>query len=339
MKPPNAWVAARVGEFDSAGIHARCLFGSSPPGRELSFLHATRSSQYGLQFIEPPSALAHPFDDGTAILLPRSVETTSRQLGRERKSYLKLMTPLVRNWPKLSSDILGPSRFPRHPFALARFGLHAIRSAESFAKSQFREPRTRAFFAGLAAHSSIALDQLATAAFGLVLGMLGHCAGWPIPRGGAQSIAAKCFLFDVTPRQFVENTGEDLPASFRSRLIKYRYGPGVFKAHRQRHPAAVFTACVATTPRDVRCERSNGRRIPHAKPQRRKENSMKETSVATRQRFASLRLCVSLLIFRTCHPILVCDSMRTKSVTQNAGGHLCECRANTAVRSVLFSRS
>lgn len=214
-------------------------------------------AKYGLQFIEPPAALAHPFDDGTAILLQRLVETTSRQLGSDRNSYLRLMSPLVRNWSKLSHDILGPPRFPRHPFALARFGLHAIRSAESFANSRFREPRTRAFFAGLAAHSSIALDQLATAAFGLVLGVLGHSVGWPLPRGGAQSIAdalsahlidlggeivtgarirsirelppARCYLFDVTPRQLLEITGEDLPASFSSRLSKYRYGPGVFK--------------------------------------------------------------------------------------------------------------
>ena len=209
------------------------------------------------EFIEPPAAVAHPFEDGTAVLLKRSVEATSLQLGRDAGRYQKLMEPLVRNWHKLSRDILGPPRIPRHPVILARFGVHAIRSAEGLVKSQFKELRTRAFFAGLAAHSSIAHDQLGTAAFGLVLGTLGHAAGWPIPRGGAQAIAdalcahfidlggeiitsspvgsmddlphSQCVLFDVTPRQLLQILGEKLPTRFRAKLTKYRYGPGAFK--------------------------------------------------------------------------------------------------------------
>jgi phytoene dehydrogenase-like protein len=214
-------------------------------------------ARYGLEFIEPPAAVAHPFDDGTAILLRRSVETTSLQLGADGKTYRALMQPLVNSWQSLSGDILGPVRIPRHPFTLARFGLQAIRSAEGLLRSKFREPKTRAFFAGLAAHSSIPLDRLATAAFGLVLGTLGHSVGWPIPRGGAQAISdalsdyfrdlggeiitntrinsiedlprARCVLFDVTPRQLIQIAGEKFPPGFIARLKKYRYGPGVFK--------------------------------------------------------------------------------------------------------------
>jgi phytoene dehydrogenase-like protein len=215
--------------------------------------------KYGLQFIEPPAALAHPFDDGTAILLRRSVETTSQQLGRDAERYRKLMQPLVNNWSELASEILGPLRIPRprHPFVLASFGLQAIRTAEGFVKSHFKETRTRAFFAGLAAHSSLALDQLGTAAFGLVLGTLGHAVGWPIPRRGAQTISdalsayfldlggeiitgvhiksikelppARCVLFDVTPRQLIPILGDSTPRRFKAKLQKYRYGPGAFK--------------------------------------------------------------------------------------------------------------
>jgi phytoene dehydrogenase-like protein len=214
-------------------------------------------AKYGLQFIEPPAALAHPFDNGTAILLKRSVEITGQQLGRDAERYRKLMQPLVNNWSTLSREILGPMRIPRHPFVLARFGLQAIRPAEGFVKSHFNELRTRAFFAGLAAHSSLALDQLGTAAFGLVLGTLGHAAGWPIPRGGAQTISdalathfnelggeiitgahiksikelppARCVLFDVTPRQLIQILGDSAPPRFKAKLERYRYGPGAFK--------------------------------------------------------------------------------------------------------------
>ena len=212
---------------------------------------------YGLEFIESPAAVAHPFDDGTAILLKRSVETTALQLGGDAKRYRTLIQPFVSNWEKLSRDILGPVRIPRHPIALAHFGLHGIRSAEGLLTAKFHELRTRAFCAGLAAHSSISLDQLGTAAFGLVLGTLGHSVGWPIPRRGAQAISdalssylsdlggeiitgtrinsidelppAKCMLFDVTPLQLLQIVGEKLPSWFSARLRKYRYGPGAFK--------------------------------------------------------------------------------------------------------------
>jgi phytoene dehydrogenase-like protein len=248
---------ARSGNLTLPGFTHDICSAVHPLAFSSPFFSKLDLARYGLEFIEPPAALAHPFDDGTAVLLKRSVESTSLRFGRDAKRYQKLMNPLVRNWTKLSHDILGPPRLPRHPVILARFGLHAIRSAEGLVKANFKDVRTQAFFAGLAAHSSIALDQLGTAAFGLVLGTLGHAAGWPIPRGGAQAISdalsalftdlggeintgtpiksfselpdARCVLFDVTPRQLLEILGDNLPARFRTKLTKYRYGPGAFK--------------------------------------------------------------------------------------------------------------
>ena len=214
-------------------------------------------AEYGLEFIYPPAAVAHPFDDGSAILLHRSVEQTAAQFGRDGRSYERLLTPLVRSWEKLAPELLGPVHFPRHPFAMARFSLHAIRSAAGFVKSRFKEDRTRAFFAGAAAHSCLSLQQLGTTAFGLVLLTLGHTGGWPIPRGGTQNISnalsaylkslgveivtgrrvqslddlasSRCVLFDLTPRQILNIAGDRLPSSYRKKLGAYRYGPAVFK--------------------------------------------------------------------------------------------------------------
>ena len=214
-------------------------------------------AEYGLEFIYPPAAAAHPFDDGTAILLHRSVEQTSQQLGADARSYQRLLTPLVRDWEILAPQLLGPIRFPHHPFAMARFGLHAIRSASHFLRSRFKEDRTRAFFAGAVAHSCLSLDRVGTTAFGLVLLTLGHYGGWPVPRGGSQQISnamaayleklggeivtgvrvqslkdlapSGCVLFDVTPRQLLRIIGERLPANFKNKLGGYKYGPGVFK--------------------------------------------------------------------------------------------------------------
>src|SRR5689334_9109499 len=126
------------------------------------FFKSLSLAEYGLEFVYPPAAVAHPFDDGSAILLHRSAEQTSQQLGADARSYLRLLEPLVRDWETLAPELLGPVHFPRHPFALTRFGLNAIRAATGFVKSRFKEDRTRAFFAGAVAHSCLSLDQLGT---------------------------------------------------------------------------------------------------------------------------------------------------------------------------------
>ena len=214
-------------------------------------------SNHGLEWIHPPAPLAHPLDDGTAVMMERSVEATADGLGPDAASYSELFAPLVSDWDKLTADILGPLRFPRHPLVTARFGLTGLRSARSVAQARFRGERARALFAGLAAHSILPLERPLSAAFGLVLGAAGHAVGWPMPRGGAQRIAdalashlaslggrietgvpverledvpaAAVTLLDVTPRQVVKIAGRRLPGRYRRKLDAYRYGPAAFK--------------------------------------------------------------------------------------------------------------
>ena len=214
-------------------------------------------SDHGLEWVHPPAPLAHPLDDGTAVIMERSVEATADGLGPDAASYRELFDPLVRAWDKLSVDILGPLRFPRHPLVTARFGLTGLRSALSLAQSRFEGERARALFAGLAAHSTLPLESPLTAAFGLVLGVSGHAVGWPMPRGGAQRISgalasyltsldgridtgveverlkdlpdAAVTLLNMTPKQVVRIVGRRLPGRFRRKLDAYRYGPAAFK--------------------------------------------------------------------------------------------------------------
>ena len=235
-----------------AAIHSLAV--SSP------FFRALPLAQYGVEWIYPPASVAHPLDDGTAIILERSVEATGEHLGRDGAAYRKLMRPLVDHWDQLSTEILGPLRIPpRHPLILARFGLNAFRSASSLATSLFKGERARALFAGLAGHAIQPLDQSPTAAFGLVLGASGHAVGWPMARRGSYTITEalasylkslggeivtgrrvesvdgpslpshRALLFDVTPRQLLHIAGDRLPSGYRRALERYRYGPGVFK--------------------------------------------------------------------------------------------------------------
>lgn len=228
-----------------------------PLGLASPFFRQLKLENEGLEWIHPELPLAHPFDDGTAAALHRSIEDTGRTLGSDSNKYLKQMRPLVANWDKLLSEFLGPLRLPRHPLLMARFGLLAIQPASFLAKRTYSGHRGRGFFAGLAAHSIMTLKKPATAAFGLMLGMLGHAVGWPLPKGGSQSIAtglarrleslggqivtgfrvesldqlpeSRAILFDVTPKQLLRITGERFPNRYRRALNRYRYGPGVYK--------------------------------------------------------------------------------------------------------------
>jgi phytoene dehydrogenase-like protein len=213
--------------------------------------------RYGLEWIHPGAPMAHPLDDGSAVVLERSVELTARTLGGDGGRYRGLMDPLVAAWPKLESTVLRPFSIPRHPLAAARFGLIALRSASSVARHRFRGQRARPLFAGLAAHAVLPLERVPSAAYGLVLGIIAHTNGWPFARGGSQHIpdalgkhleslggevvtgtkiasveeipSARAILFDVTPRQLVKIAGSRLPASFQAKLEHYRYGPGICK--------------------------------------------------------------------------------------------------------------
>ena len=247
----------RSGEVTLPGfVHDLCS-AIHPLAAASPFFRSVPLYEHGLEWIEPPVPLAHPLDGGEGAILKRSVSATADGLGADAGAYRKLFGPLVEDWQRLEPAVLGPLvRVPRHPLALARFGLAALRPAASLARGKFDGEPARALFAGLAAHSILPLEKPATASFGLVLGVTGHAVGWPLPRGGSQRIAdalgsylrslggeivtgqpvesldeldARTILCDVTPRQFLELAGGRLEGRYRRSLEGYRYGPGVFK--------------------------------------------------------------------------------------------------------------
>lgn len=247
----------RTGALTLPGFRHDICSAIHPLGLASPFFRRLPLEQHGLAWIHPPAAVAHPLDDGTAVLLERSLEVTAAGLGRDAGAYRHLMAPLVRDWDAIAAAVLGPFRLPRHPTALVRFGLAALQPARLLAATVFRGERARGLFAGIAAHSILPLEHPATAAFGLVLGVLGHVAGWPLPRGGSQAIAdalagylrtlggeivvgervdslaqlppSRAVLCDITPRQLLRIAGDRLPPAYQYQLGRYRYGSGAFK--------------------------------------------------------------------------------------------------------------
>lgn len=249
--------AARSAELTLPGFVHDLGSAVHPLAVSSPFFNSLPLAQNGLEWIFPPAALAHPFEDGSAVVVERGVAETAQQLGADAHAYRRMFEPLARNWENLCEDLLRPVHWPARPFLLAGFGIQAIWPSASLARRRFRGPRARALFAGLAAHSILPLTSPMSSAFALMLGAAAHGAGWPLPKGGAGKITEalarylqelggvvetgitvkkletfdghRPVLLDITPRQLLEIASRRLQPSYRARLLRYRYGPGVFK--------------------------------------------------------------------------------------------------------------
>lgn len=230
-----------------------------PLGIGSPFFRSLPLEQYGLEWVQPDLPLAHPLDDGSAVLLAHTIEETAANLGVDRHAYKHLMQPFVAHWDMIVDAFLGPLRLKPllHPLALAPFGIDAIQPARMFAEHTFKGERAQALFAGVSGHAQLPLEKLTSTAVGLVLATAAHVGGWPIARGGSQSIMnalagylvslggeiatgievkdiaelppARAVLFDLTPQQILRIAGQRLPAGYKKSLQRYRYGPGAFK--------------------------------------------------------------------------------------------------------------
>jgi phytoene dehydrogenase-like protein len=227
-----------------------------PMAASAPFLKKLPLDDYGLKWIHPKIAAAHPLDDEPTVALFNNLHKTALHLEADNKLYQKIVEPIEQNWDSLSRDFLGPLRFPNNPIQMGLFGLKALQPATLFQK-RFQTQRAKALFAGMAAHSILPLDAIATTAIALVFFGTAHTGGWPLPEGGSQSIAnamatyfaslggeietkrpiksleelpsSKAILFDLSPQQVSDIVGDRFPQSYQQRLRKFKKGSGVFK--------------------------------------------------------------------------------------------------------------
>lgn len=247
---------ARTAELTLPGYRHDICSAVHPTGAASPFFQSLSLERYGLEFIHPDIAAVHPFEGGTAAVLHRSLGRTAQGLGCDGDNYVAMIEPHLRCWPRLSEDVWGPMRWPRHPALMTRFGIHALRSAERLAK-RFATREGRGLWAGMCAHAGIPLSRATSSAVGLVLLVLAHSVGWPLARGGSQAItealaacyrahggrittgwpvatlaelpASRAVLLDVTPRQALRLAGPAFSGLYQRQLRRHRHGPGVFK--------------------------------------------------------------------------------------------------------------
>jgi phytoene dehydrogenase-like protein len=227
-----------------------------PMGVVSPIFRKLRLTAHGLEWVPAPFPLAHPLDDGRAVVLSRDLQETVASLGSDGPVWDRLLRPFVERHEKFFSEILRPVRVPGDPWLMTRFGLLGLRSCAALAR-RFETIEAKALLAGNAAHSFLPLESAGSAAFGIVLAVAGHAVDWPCARGGSQQIvealaslarsagcdiqtdvtvrslgdvpASRAVLFDVTPRQLFAIAGSELSASYRRRLERFRYGAGAFK--------------------------------------------------------------------------------------------------------------
>lgn len=259
----------RTAELTLPGFKHDICSAIHPLGVASPFFQKLPLEQHGLEYIYPEYAAAHPFDNGKSAILKSSIAETASLLGADKQAYLKLVQPIVKDWPFIAADVLGPLHFPKYPIKMARFGLPALSSATTLVK-RFRTEETKALFAGMAAHSMQPLSKLTTSAAGLVLLANAHLKGWPIAKGGSINIAnalasyfisiggkietgmyvqsmeqlpsAKAVLFDVSPKQLLQIAGHKFSSIYKWQLERYRYGMGVFKVDWALDAPILFTS-------------------------------------------------------------------------------------------------
>lgn len=255
--------ACSTAEITLPDFHHDLGSSAYPLGIASPFLKALPLARYGLRWIEPDAPLAHPLDDGTAVMLEHSLERTAAQFfsgtdGYDAHAWRALLGSSVRDWEGLVSDFMQPLlRIPSHPAAMATFGSAAFWPAKLLAQTIFRHERAQALFAGCAAHSVLPLTRIISSATGLVLAAAGHATGWPVIAGGSQSLPnalaaylgdlggrvvtghtvasldtlppADVTVFDTSVRALETIAGNALSPSYRRRLADFHRGPGIFK--------------------------------------------------------------------------------------------------------------
>ncbi|MFB6835649.1 phytoene desaturase family protein [Streptomyces sp. NPDC056361] len=250
---PTVGGGARTEELTLPGFRHDPCSAVHPLGAGSPVFGTMPLDRYGLEWLHPELPMAHPWDDGTAAVLARSVAETAASFGpRDAGAYRRLVAPFLGKWDTLARDFmqLPLTALPRDPVTLARFGLAGL-PPSTWLMRRFQDEKARALFAGLVGHVIAPLGGLATGAVGLVFALAAHAGGWPMPRGGSQSISdalaaylkdlggavhtdfevkrlddlppARAYVFDTSPTALARIAG------FGGHYDHYRYGASVFK--------------------------------------------------------------------------------------------------------------
>jgi phytoene dehydrogenase-like protein len=254
---PTIGGGTRTSELTLPGLlHDDCS-ASHPFAPGSPALNALGLERHGLEWAWAELDLSHPFDDGSAVTMQRSIDKTAAGLGSAGAAWKRLFASSSAHFDALSEDIMQPvAHLPRHPFVFARFGPTAAAPVSLLSRS-LPTPQARALFGGTAAHSFSPFSRPFSAAAGMALTCACHHNGWPVARGGSQAISealaasirehggrietgrpvrslaelpsADAVIFDLAPTAVADIAGDRLPRRVARAYRRYKHGPGAFK--------------------------------------------------------------------------------------------------------------
>lgn len=209
-----------------------------------------------VDFVVSELSFAHPLPGGRAALAWRDLERTVVGLGADGPGYRRLLGPIVERIDATADTLMHELlRIPRHPVALAVFGM---RAAALVVPGLGTGESSAALLAGLSAHTAGGGRGPASTGAGLFLGATAHAGGWPIPVGGSQAISnamaqmlleaggsieldtevrhlaeisERTVLFDTSPEALAEIAAPVLPQRYARALRATRRPPGSCVVH------------------------------------------------------------------------------------------------------------
>jgi phytoene dehydrogenase-like protein len=247
----------RSAELTVPGLTHDVCSAFHPTAVNSPFLRTLGLEEHGLEWRWPEIDLAHPFDDGSAATMVRSLEETAAGLGADGPTWRRLFGATVAHFDDVNAEAMRPiAHLPRHPLRLTRFGLPALAPATLLTRG-WKTEAARALFGGVAAHTFSPLTSPMSASGGLLLIAGGHAGGWPVAAGGSQAIAdalasllrahggrietgvrvrsltelgsPDVVAFDLAPRAVAEIAADRIPARVARALRRYKHGPAAFK--------------------------------------------------------------------------------------------------------------
>jgi phytoene dehydrogenase-like protein len=249
---------ARTAELTLPGFRHDVCSAVHPMAVASPFFRAFDLARHGVEMLQPEVAYAQPLDGGRAGVAWRSLDRTVDGLGADGAAWRSLFGRLTERWESVVGLLLSDFRSrPRDLATTGRLGARILEQGSPLWNRRFAGDVAPALLTGLSAHAIMRPRSLAPAGAGMLLGTMAHAVGWPIPRGGSQSIVdamvaqigalggrirtgqtvtslaeltpARAVLLDVSPRGLVAIAGDRLPAAYASALRRFRYGSGVCK--------------------------------------------------------------------------------------------------------------
>ena len=249
---------ARTAELTLPGFRHDVCSAVHPMGLASPFFRAFDLDAHGVDMLLPEVQWAHPLDGGRAGLAHRDINVTAEGLGEDGGAWRSLLGPLSENWQGLVGAVMSDYRsLPPDVATFVRYGLGVLEQGSAAWNVRFSGDVAPALLTGVSAHAIARPRTLGPAGAGLMLAALGHAVGWPIPRGGSQSIVdaiaaeltlrggrivtdsevtaleqlprARAVLMDVAPAGLLSIAGRHLPSWYTRWLRAYRYGGAACK--------------------------------------------------------------------------------------------------------------